>query len=61
MEWEWPVWKLVVEKGIPLSEIRKWSLTDLCKALDYMEMQDDHQSAYNEFQNQKLEKKYGQK
>lgn len=61
MEWEWPAWKLVIEKGIPLSEIKSWSLVELYKALDFAEMQNDYENAYHEFENEKYKNKFGNK
>jgi hypothetical protein len=36
---------LVVDKGIPLSEIEKWDLQDINNAYSIMEMQNDYKAA----------------
>lgn len=54
MEWEWPIWKISLGKGIPINEIKyNWCLKDIWKALDFMEMENDYDIAHQAF----LEKK----
>jgi len=50
MEWEWPIWKICFTNKISLNEVRwKWTLSDIFKALDYMEMENDYEAASNQY------------
>lgn len=56
MEAEWPVWKLVVEKGISLTEIDRWDLEDIWKAHAIMEMKQDYANAVSAYEEWKINK-----
>lgn len=56
MEWEWPIWKLCLTKHIPLTELKyQWSLNDIYKALDFLEMEHDYDGAYSMYDLEKIE------
>lgn len=42
-----PIWRLVLDGGIALSEIQRWDLEDVFTALAYLEMKHDHEAVYH--------------
>lgn len=60
MEYEWPIWYLVINYHIPLSEIKTWTLDEIYKALAVVEMQKDYEKASASFDEEKF-KNFGKK
>lgn len=47
-EAEYGFWRVVMEKGLPPSEVDTWDLEDLDKANAYLDMGEDYKTAFHE-------------
>jgi len=49
LEAEFPAWRIVLECGLPLSEVDKWDLSEIQKANSLLEMKSDYEAAGSAF------------
>ena len=49
------VWLVVIDGGIPLSEVMKWDLEDIDAFLGILEMESDMKAAVNAYHSREIE------
>ena len=55
MEAEYPVWRIILETGLPLSEVNSWHLGRIYDLNEILNMKDDYQTAFNAYQTKTFE------
>ena len=49
------MWRVVVDGGMPLTEVNKWSLDDVAKFNAILDMRNDYQTALNAYTRERTE------
>lgn len=52
----WPVWRVVLDAGLPLSEVLGWDLEDLRTAHAVLDMRRDYKDAADAYEAEQMKK-----